>query len=80
MGQLRFDLKSAISDFDRPTGLHLTYEQVSEMSGISTDTLKSLANRTDYNATLKIISEICTILGSCPKNFLDWDTNQNQKN
>ena len=79
MGHLRFDLKGAISDFNRRTGLHLTYDQLSEMSGISIDTLKSLANRSDYNATLKIISEICSILGSNPKNFLDWDSGLPQK-
>lgn len=74
MGHLRFDLKAAISDFNRRTGLHVTYDQLSEMSGISVDTLKSLANRSDYNATLKIISEICSVLGSNPKNFMDWDS------
>lgn len=74
MGSLRFDLKAAISDFNRRTGLHLTYDQISEMSGLSVDTLKSLANRPDYNATFKIISEICTVLGSNPKSFLDWET------
>lgn len=74
MGQLRFDLKAAISDFNRRTGLHLTYEQLSEMSDMSVDTLKSMANRPDYNSTLKSISELCTILGSNPKSFLDWDT------
>lgn len=74
MGQLRFDLKAAISDFNRRTGLHVTYDQLSEMSGISVDTLKSLANRSDYNATLKILSEICSVLGSNPKNFMDWDS------
>lgn len=76
MGNLRFDLKAAISDFNRRTGLHLTYDQISEMSGLSVDTLKSLANRQDYNATFKIISEICTVLGSNPKSFLDWQADE----
>lgn len=73
MGQLRFDLKAAISDFDARTGLHLTYDQLAQMSGLSVDMLKSLANRPDYNATLKSISELCTILGSDPKKFLHWE-------
>lgn len=73
MGQLRFDLKAAISDFDARTGLHLTYDQLAEMSELSVDMLKSLANRPDYNATLKSISELCTILGSDPKKFLHWE-------
>lgn len=79
MGHLRFDLKSAISDFNRRTGLHVTYDQLSEMSGISVDTLKSLANRSDYNATLKIISEICTVLGSNPKKFMEWEPEKDPK-
>ena len=73
MGQLRFDLKAAISDYNRRTGLHLTYDQLSEIAGVSVDTLKSLANRSEYNATLKSVSGICTVLGSNPKQFLDWD-------
>jgi len=75
MGQLRFDLKASISDYNRRTGLHLTYDQLSEMVGMSVDTLKSLANRSDYNATLKSISEICSVLGSNPKQFLNWEQN-----
>jgi hypothetical protein len=73
MGQLKFDLKGAISDFDARTGVHLTYDQLADMSGLSVDMLKSLANRPDYNATLKSISELCTILGSDPKKFLHWE-------
>lgn len=73
MGQLRFDLKAAISDFNARTGLHLTYDQLAEMSGLSVDMLKSLANRPDYNVTLKSISELCTVLGSDPKQFLEWE-------
>lgn len=73
MGQLRFDLKAAISDFEARTGLHITYDQLAQMSGLSVDMLKSLANRPDYNATLKSISELCTILGSDPKKFLHWE-------
>ncbi len=76
MGQLRFDLKGAISDFNRRTGLHLTYDQLSEMSGMSVDMLKSLANRPDYNVTLKSVSEICSVLGSNPKGFLDWESDE----
>jgi hypothetical protein len=72
MGQLRFDLKAAISDFNARTGLHLTYDQLSNMSGLSVDMLKSLANRSDYNVTLKSVSEVCTVLGSDPRAFLNW--------
>ena len=72
MGQLRFDLKSAMSDFDARTGLHLTYEQLSNMSGMSVDMLKSLANRSTYNVTLKSISEVCSVLGSDPRTFILW--------
>lgn len=73
MGHLKFDLKSTISDFNARTGLHLTYEQLSSLSGMSVDMLKSLANRPDYNVTLKSISEVCSVLGSDPKKFLVWE-------
>jgi hypothetical protein len=73
LGQLKFDLKAAISDFNARTGLHITYDQLSVMSGMSVDMLKSLANRPNYNVTSKSISEVCTVLGSDPRNFLAWE-------
>lgn len=72
MGQLRFNLKAAILDFNRRTGIQITYEQLSELSGMSVDMLKSLANRPDYNATLNSVAQICSVLGSSPRTFLEW--------
>lgn len=78
MSYLKFDLRAAISDFNRRTGLFLTYDQLSEMTGLSKDMLKSLANRPDYNVTIKSVSEICNVLGSNPKNFLNWEKESDQ--
>lgn len=73
MANLRFDLKAAISAFEARTGLHVTYNQLSEMTGLSPDMLKSLANRSEYNPTLSSVSEICSVLGCDPRNFFEWE-------
>ncbi len=72
MNQLRFDLRLALQDFEARTGLRLTYESLSQTSQVAIDTLKSMATRDDYNATLRIISAICTALKCEPAKYLLW--------
>ena len=72
MSQLRFDLRLALLDFEARTGLRLTYEALSQTSEIAVDTLKSMATRDDYNATLRIISAICNALKCEPAKYLLW--------
>jgi DNA-binding Xre family transcriptional regulator len=69
---LRFDLKEAMHAYEAKTGLHLTYDELSQMTEISSNTLKSIATRSDYNVTVKIISEISLALNINPVEFLDW--------
>lgn len=69
---LRFDLKEAMNAYEAKTGLHLTYDELSRMTEISSNTLKSIATRSDYNVTVKIISEIALALSINPIEFLDW--------
>ena len=70
--QLRFDLRLALQDFEARTGLRLTYESLAQTSEIAIDTLKSMATRDDYNATLRIISAICNSLKCDPLKYLVW--------
>ena len=74
---LRFDLKNVMQAYEAKTGLHLTYEELGQMTGISTNTLKSIATRPNYNATLKMISEIASALNINPVKYFEWEREEN---
>ncbi len=72
MGHLRFDLKEAIQDYEARTGIRLTYEALGIRTGIATDTLKSMASREDYNATLRAIGSLADALKCDPIRHMKW--------
>jgi DNA-binding Xre family transcriptional regulator len=78
-GQLRFNLRGALEDFEARTGIRLTYEALSQRTELSVDTIKSLASREDYNATLRNIASICDALKCNPLDYLIW-TGQTEGN
>lgn len=71
---LNFDLKKALMDHEARSGHRLTYEELAQLSGVSVDTVKSIANRNDYNTSLKMVSDISKILGVDPTGFFIWNT------
>jgi DNA-binding Xre family transcriptional regulator len=73
MSQLRFDLRKALEGFEARTGIHLTYEALSQRTELSVDTLKSIATRNDYNASMKNLASICDALKCSPLDYLLWD-------
>jgi DNA-binding Xre family transcriptional regulator len=73
MGSLRFDLREAMLDFDARTGIRLSYETLAQRTGISVDTLKSLASRKGYNATLRTIAVVADALKCDPIRYLVWE-------
>ena len=70
---LKFNLKKAMLAYEAKTGIHLKYEDLAQLTGIASDTLKSIATRPNYNATLKMISEVAKALNLNPIDFLEWD-------
>lgn len=73
---LRFDLKALLTDYEARTGLRLSYDELSQMTSASVDTLKSLASRGDYNATLNMLEKISLALGANPIEYLVWNADQ----
>ena len=72
---LRFNLKDAMQSYEAKTGIRLTYEELSNLTKISQETLKSIATRPNYNATLKMITEISLALNISPVEFFEWNEN-----
>lgn len=72
MSVLRFDLREAMQDFEARTGIRLTYEALAQRSGLSVDTLKSMASRENYNSSLKNIAALGDALRCDPTKYLRW--------
>jgi len=70
---LRFDLRMALLDYQARTGIKMSYEDLSSDTGISIETLKSIATRKKYNATLNTISKISMSLNINPIPYFNWD-------
>ena len=73
---LKFDLRKALLDYQAKTGLKMSYEELSANTGISVETIKSIATRPNYNATFKIVSMISQTLGINPVAYLDWELHE----
>lgn len=69
---LHFSLKSALDEYEAKTGLHLGYEELSEMTEISLDTLKSVSSRKKYNVTFQTVGTVCNALNVNPLEHLEW--------
>lgn len=74
---LKFELKNAMQAYEAKTGIRLTYDELAKITNISSDTLKSIATRPDYNATLKMISEIALVLNIDPIIYFKWELDKN---
>ena len=72
MKNLHFSLKSALDEYEAKTGLKVSYEELSEITEISVDTLKSLASRRKYNVTFQTVATVCNALNVNPLDHLEW--------
>lgn len=72
---IRVRLRDAMRRHAARTGSKVTYESLSETTGIAVATLQSLGSRQGYNATLATVERICRALECTPGEllFLDGD-------
>jgi DNA-binding Xre family transcriptional regulator len=64
-------LREAMEAHRRRTGERLTYEKLSERTGIAKQTLHTIGSRDDYNATLELIEKLCRALAVTPGDLLE---------
>ena len=76
---IKVKLREAMENFKQRTGVRLTYETLAEKTGISVNTLQSLATRTSYNTRLTTIEKLCLALDCLPGDLLELgaDTESN---
>jgi DNA-binding Xre family transcriptional regulator len=68
---LSVNLRSAMEQYRETTGERLTYQILAKRTGISVNTLQSLASRADYNTTLATIEKLCIALRCNPGELLE---------
>ena len=54
------------------TGQRMTYDQLSELTGLSTATLHSIGSRPGYNTTLEKVDRLCRALGCAVEELLEY--------
>ena len=62
-----------MDDHRRRTGERMTYERLAQRTGLSRQTLESVASRPSYNSTLDTIAKLCRALGCQPGDLLVLD-------
>lgn len=60
---LKIKLRTAMQAHHRRTGERMTYERLSELTGLSRATLASLASREGYDTRISTIGKLCEALG-----------------
>ena len=71
-------LREAIESHRRRTGVRLTYDSLSKQTGVSVNTLQSLATRPSYNTRLSTIEKLCRALSCTPGDLLELADDQEE--
>jgi DNA-binding Xre family transcriptional regulator len=67
---IQVKLREAMEEYRRRTGKRLTYAVLAQRTGISVETLQSLAARPGYNTRLSTIEKLCQVLRCAPGDLL----------
>lgn len=64
-------LKEAMLAYGRRSGVRLSYDDVSDMTGIPTETLRSIGGRSGYHCSISRIEVLCRALEVPLHNMLE---------
>lgn len=64
-------LREAMEGYRRRRGVRITYAKLSDATGISQETLRSIGSRMNYHPTLANIEKICRALDVTPGDLLE---------
>lgn len=70
---IRVRLREVIDDYRLRTGEVMTYSRLARLTGLSQQTLESVASRPGYNSTLSTIAKLCGVLGCQPGDLLIFE-------
>ena len=77
---LRVRLREVMENYRRRTGERMTYEKLSQETGLSRATLESLASRDTYNTRLSTIDKLCRVLSCQPGDLLELTADEDRPN
>ncbi|WP_354514883.1 MULTISPECIES: helix-turn-helix domain-containing protein [unclassified Luteibacter] len=72
---LRIKLKEAMSSYSARHGRRITYDWLAARTGLSRQTIASLASRPSYDTRLSTIEKICRALECQPGELLELSIN-----
>ena len=61
--RIRLRLRECLDRQERQTGIRLSYRELASRSGLSYDTVKAIASRPSYNASLRAVERLADALG-----------------
>ena len=70
---IRVKLREAMEIYRQRHGVRLTYVSIAAETGISLNTLQSLAARTGYNTRLSTIEKLCRLFECSPGDLLVFE-------
>ena len=70
---IRVKLREAMESHRLRTGERMTYERLAQLTGLSRQTLESVASRPGYNSTVDTIDRLCRALNCKPGDLLVLD-------
>lgn len=60
---IRVKLREALETAEARLGERITYDQLSQLTGLSRATLEAIGSRASYNPRLSTIDRLCEVLG-----------------
>jgi DNA-binding Xre family transcriptional regulator len=72
-------LRETMQAYRQRTGRRLTYDMLSEQTGIAVTTLQSLSTRPEYNTRLSTIEKLCRALECTPGELLELSDDNDQE-
>lgn len=65
-------LRAVMAAYSEKSGEKLTYQQLSERTGIAKATLEAIGSRPDYNTTLAVLDTLCDHLNCSISDLLEF--------
>lgn len=56
-------LRECLAEYERRTGRALSYRELAARADMSYDAVKAIATRPRYNASIKTVATLCSVLG-----------------
>jgi putative transcriptional regulator len=68
---IRVKLREALEAAEERLGERITYDQLSQLTGLSRATLEAIGSRPSYNPRLSTIDRLCEVLGCAVADILE---------